>query len=144
VAASAYRRADIAHALAGFGFLVPKKEGRRILGTLFSSSMYDGRAADGTVLLTTFIGGLRQPDLPGEPDAVLLPLLHSELAALVGARGQPQWAAVTRWTHAIPQYNLGHRDRLRPIEAAERDLPTVPERTTGVGGLSATASSRRM
>jgi oxygen-dependent protoporphyrinogen oxidase len=61
VAASAYRRADIAHGLAGFGFLVPRKERRSILGTLFSSSMFAGRAPDGAVLLTSFVGGRRNP-----------------------------------------------------------------------------------
>ena len=61
--ATAYRRADVAHPLAGFGFLVPKKESRRILGSLFSSSMFDGRAPHGIVLLTTFVGGTRNPDL---------------------------------------------------------------------------------
>jgi oxygen-dependent protoporphyrinogen oxidase len=134
--ASAYRRDDVGHSLAGFGFLVPKKEGRRILGTLFSSSMFEGRAPEGTVLLTTFIGGQRQPELPAQPDAVLLALLQSELAELVGARGRPQWTALTRWTRAIPQYDVGHRERLRPVEAAERDLPGLFLRANYRGGVS--------
>jgi oxygen-dependent protoporphyrinogen oxidase len=134
--ASVYRRADIGHSLAGFGFLVPKKEQRRILGTLFSSSMFDGRAAEGTVLLTSFIGGLRNPDLPDQSDAMLAHLLQEELAALVGASAEPLWRAITRWTHAIPQYNLGHRERLLPLAAAERALPGLHVCANYRGGVS--------
>jgi oxygen-dependent protoporphyrinogen oxidase len=134
--ASAWRRADIAHSLAGFGFLVPKKEQRRILGTLFSSSMFEGRAAEGTVLLTSFIGGLRNPDLPAQSDAALAALLREELAALIGARGDPLWREITRWTQAIPQYNLGHREHLRPLAAAERALPGLHVCANYRGGVS--------
>jgi oxygen-dependent protoporphyrinogen oxidase len=121
--ATAYRRAEIAHPLAGFGFLVPKVEQRQILGTLFSSSTFEGRAPAGTVLLTSFLGGMRNPDLAGRSDAVLAQLLHAELAALVAARHEPLWTEITRWSHAIPQYNLGHRERLRPVDETERDFP---------------------
>ena len=121
--ASAYRRADIGHSLAGFGFLVPKKESRRILGSLFSSSMFPGRAPEGIVLLTTFAGGMRNPHLPAQPVGSLATLVHQELTALVGATNPPVWVDVTRWTRAIPQYNLGHADRLRPLEEAERAHP---------------------
>ncbi len=65
--ASAYRRSDVGHSLAGFGFLVPKKEQRQILGSLFSSSMFEGRAPAGTVLLTSFIGGCAIPRCPRSP-----------------------------------------------------------------------------
>ena len=134
--ATAYRRADVEHSLAGFGFLVPKKERRGVLGSLFSSSMFEGRAPAGTVLLTTFIGGLRNPDLPGKPDDELGAIVRSELGSLVGARGEPLWTAITRWTHAIPQYNLGHRDRLRPVEDAERALPGLRFCANYRGGVS--------
>ncbi len=134
--ATAYRRADIAHSLAGFGFLVPKKERRTILGSLFSSSMFEGRAPEGTVLLTTFIGGRRNPELPAKPDAELARSCATSSRALVGARGEPLWTEITRWTHAIPQYNLGHLERLRPVEAAERALPGLFFCANYRGGVS--------
>ena len=134
--ASAYRRADIGHSLAGFGFLVPKKEQRQILGSLFSSSMFEGRAPEGTVLLTSFVGGRRNPALPAQPDAELAAIVHGELQALAGARGEPLWTNVTRWTHAIPQYNLGHRERLRPVEDAERAFPGLFFCASYRGGVS--------
>jgi oxygen-dependent protoporphyrinogen oxidase len=134
--ASAYRRADIGHSLAGFGFLVPKKEQRRILGSLFSSSMFEGRAAAGTALLTSFIGGLRNPALPALPDAELAAIVHDEIRTLALARGEPLWMNITRWAHAIPQYNLGHRERLQPVEDAERALPGLFFCASYRGGVS--------
>ena len=136
VAASAYRRVDIAHGLAGFGFLVPRKERRSILGTLFSSSMFAGRAPEDAVLLTSFIGGRRNPDLPAKPDAELARMVHAELAALVGASGAPLWTEITRWPQAIPQYDLGHLGRLVRVEAAEAALPGLRFCASYRGGVS--------
>jgi len=134
--ATAYRRSDVTHPLAGFGFLVPKKEQREILGSLFSSSMFEGRAPAGTVLLTSFVGGRRYPELMAKSDADLGQLVHGELGALVGAVSAPLWIVITRWTHAIPQYNLGHRERLRPVEDAERALPGLFFGANYRGGIS--------
>jgi protoporphyrinogen/coproporphyrinogen III oxidase len=136
VVASAYRRSDVAHSLAGFGFLVPKKEQRRILGSLFSSSMFEGRAPDGTVLLTTFAGGRRNPEMAALPDADVAAAVHAELAALVGAGAAPMWQEVVRWPKAIPQYNLGHLDRLQKIDAAEAALPGLYFCANYRGGVS--------
>lgn len=134
--ASAYRRSDVEHSLAGFGFLVPRKEGRQILGSLFSSSMFEGRAPEDTVLLTTFVGGRRNPALAAKPDAGLAAIVHSELTSLVGARDEPLWTEITRWSHAIPQYDLGHLARLRPVEEAERALPGLHFCASYRGGVS--------
>jgi len=134
--ATAYRRADIADPLAGFGFLVPRKEKRRILGALFSSSMFEHRAPPGTVLLTTFVGGLRNPDLPQCSDDEITAIVTGELRSLVGTRGDPLWVAITRWQHAIPQYDLGHLERLRGIDEAERALPGLRFCANYRGGIS--------
>jgi len=118
-----YPRARVRHALDGFGVLAPRVEKRRILGTLFSSSMFDGRAGEGDVLFTTFIGGRRDPELLSRSDDDLAAIVHEELAALVGAQGAPGFCAMTRWPRAIPQYTLGHLDRVRRAEQAQRALP---------------------
>jgi oxygen-dependent protoporphyrinogen oxidase len=102
---------------------VPKKESRRILGSLFSSSMFADRAPEGIVLLTTFAGGMRNPALPAQAEGAIATLVHEELTALVGATSPPVWVDVTRLPRAIPQYNLGHAERLRPLEDAERANP---------------------
>jgi oxygen-dependent protoporphyrinogen oxidase len=134
--ASAYATAGVEHPLDGFGCLVPRKEQRRVLGVLFSSSMFDGRAPAGTALLTTFIGGQRNPELPGLPEADIAALAHAEHAALLGARQPPLFQAVTRWPRAIPQYTLGHLGRVARAEAARQALPGLHFCANWKGGVS--------
>ncbi len=134
--ATAYRRPDVPHPLDGFGFLVPRRESRRILGSLFSSSLFEGRAPHGIVLLTTFVGGMRHPDLVQKPDGALGTLVHEELASLVGATAVPQWFDLTRWTHAIPQYNVGHAERIQALDDAERATPGLFACASYRGGVS--------
>jgi oxygen-dependent protoporphyrinogen oxidase len=135
VIASAYRREDVAHEVSGFGFLVPKKEGRRILGTLFSSSMFEGRAPAGHVLLTTFAGGRRNPEMTELADGALVQAVGQELSALIGAR-DPLWTETVRWSHAIPQYTLGHLQRIAAVDAASNGLPGVFWCANWRGGVS--------
>ena len=134
--ATAYRRADVTDPLAGFGVLVPRKENRRILGSLFSSSMFEGRAPAGSVLLTTFAGGRRHPELQQRSDDEIATIVTGELRELVGARAAPLWIAITRWPRAIPQYDLGHRERLSTVDAAERALPGLFFCANYRGGVS--------
>ncbi len=123
IVATAWRRADVDHPLAGFGFLVPRKEHRFLLGGLFSSSMFEARAPLGHVLLTTFAGGRRNPEITEMSDAAIAAMVREELADRVGARAAPQWQHTVRWPRAIPQYDLGHLERLRHIDAAEVAVP---------------------
>ncbi len=136
VVATAYRRADIMHPIEGFGCLVPKIEKRRILGSLFSSSMFAGRAPEGTVILTTFVGGRRNPDIAALPDKELVATVHNDLSALVGAKAAPLWSAITRWRQAIPQYDLGHRERLAEVDRAEAAVPGLWFCANYRGGVS--------
>ena len=123
IVASLYRRADVGHSLRGFGFLVPRIEGRGILGTLFSSSMFRGRATNDTVLLTTFVGGRRNPERYALSDADMGAMVQGEMRGLVGATAAPLWQEIVRWSQAIPQYDLGHLDRLAHVDRAEAALP---------------------
>jgi oxygen-dependent protoporphyrinogen oxidase len=136
VVVSAYRRADIAHPLDGFGFLAPAKERPAVLGALFSSTMFDGRAPDGSVLLTTFVGGLRDPAKASAADAEVTTAVGNELTRLVGARRAPLWCEVTRWERAIPQYTLGHLQRIAAIEDLERKVPGLFFCANYRGGVS--------
>ncbi len=133
---SAYARDDIAHALDGFGFLVPERERRRILGTIFSSVLFENRAPEGIALLTTFVGGMRQPELARQGEDEIAAMVHAELAGLLGARAVPRWARVARWARAIPQYTLGHAGRMAALEAAERELPGLHFCANYRGGIS--------
>jgi len=134
--AAAYPASTIAHPLDGFGCLVPRKEQRRILGVLFSSTMFEGRAPAGTALLTAFVGGQRNPELARLPDDDIAALVHAELGALLGASGAPLFQAVTRWPRAIAQYTLGHLDRVERAEAAGRALPGLFLCASWMGGVS--------
>ena len=122
IVATAYRREDVAHALDGFGMLVPGREQRRILGALFSSTLFAGRAPDGEVLLTSFVGGRRQPALAALDDHALSATVAHELLDLLGARAQ-RWSSIVRWPRAIPQYALGHRERVRAALDATATVP---------------------
>ncbi|MDP1535723.1 MAG: protoporphyrinogen oxidase [Burkholderiales bacterium] len=122
---SAYRHGAIAHPLDGFGMLVPQVENRQILGTIFSSSLFAGRAPQGWHLLTTFIGGARQPGLAQLDEADIAGIAQAEHMALLGAASCPEFARVRRWERAIPQYNIGHAARIGALEQAERAFPGI-------------------
>lgn len=120
-----FRREDVAHPLDGFGMLMPEVERGHILGTLFSSTLFPGRAPAGHVALTTFVGGTRQPELATLDDSALTDLVRGELARLLGVRRDPVCLHVQRWAHAIPQYTLGyarHKDTIATFESAAPGL----------------------
>ena len=118
-----FRRADVAHALDGFGCLIPSAEHRDTLGVLFSSTLFDGRAPDGQVLLTCFIGGTRRPELAGLDTEAVLARVVPELRALFGITGAPVFVQRTTWPRAIPQYNVGHDASVQAATALEAVLP---------------------
>ena len=113
----AYRREDISHALDGFGFVVPRAERRPILACTFSSVKFPGRAPSGRVLLRVFLGGALQPDVLDREDAALAELAAREIHRLLGSAAPPHLMRVHRYTAAMPQYLVGHLDRVQAIEA---------------------------
>ncbi len=120
-----YRREEVAHPLDGFGVLMPEVEPGHILGTLFSSTLFPGRAPAGHVALTSFVGGMRAPDLARLDDRALGDVVQRELGRLVGARGAPAYIRVQHWPRAIPQYTLGYqrfKDIMTATEAAAPGL----------------------
>ena len=133
--AGCYRRADVAHPLDGFGFLAPRKEAPPILGCLFSSSMFAGRSDGSTVLLTTFVGGARSAPLALGSEDEIAASVSAALAGYLGAR-RPLWQVVTRWPRAIPQYTLGHLQRIAAVERAEAAAPGLRLGANWRGGVS--------
>jgi len=117
-----FRREDVAHPLDGFGMLVPAKENRRILGALFSSTLFPGRAPDGHVLLTVFVGG-RQPEYAALPDAELDALVLGELRELIGVCGEPVFRHCSRVPQAIPRYTVAFGALASTMDTFERDHP---------------------
>jgi oxygen-dependent protoporphyrinogen oxidase len=116
----AYRRSDIAHALDGFGFVVPQTEGRPIIAGTFSSVKYPGRAPEGMALLRVFLGGAMNEGVLEGDDAALAATARSQLAELLGAGGEPLFTRVSRHVKAMPQYQVGHLARVDAIESATR------------------------
>ena len=107
-----YRKKDVGHSLDGFGFLVPRSAGLRILGTVWNSSLFPGRAPDDHALLTTFVGGATDPAAAKLSSEELSNLVQSEIAPLLCIRNAPTFCNVAIWPRALPQYNLGHSERL--------------------------------
>lgn len=114
-----FKRESIEHLLDGFGVLVPECEQRSILGVLFPSSVFEDRAPDGSVLLTIFIGGARQPHLSSNNPALLEEIVMPDLSELLGVKENPIMRKLTHWPRAIPQYKIGHDHFLNTISAIE-------------------------
>lgn len=106
-----------AHPLDGFGFLVPRTEPIRILGTLFETSIYPHRAPAGKALLRVMIGGAGDPEAVALDDEGLLEIVRRDLAATMGIRTAPEFTRIIRHHRGIPQYVKGHLARMRQIDA---------------------------
>jgi oxygen-dependent protoporphyrinogen oxidase len=119
----AYRRADIAHPLDGFGFVVPRVERRPIIAGTFSSVKYAGRAPEGHALLRVFVGGALNETALEADDAALVETARAQLAELMGVSGPPLFTRVARHPRAMPQYHVGHAARAEAIERAVARLP---------------------
>ncbi|MFL5348058.1 MAG: protoporphyrinogen oxidase [Hyalangium sp.] len=107
----------------GFGFLVPGLEKRRLLGAIHASTVFPFRAEDGKVLYTCMIGGAKRPELVGLDEEALVTLAREELKELAGVTASPVFTEVFRWTRGIPQYNVGHLERVAAIDSALARLP---------------------
>ncbi len=116
VVCTGFRADALPRPLDGFGFLIPASERREILGSLWSSSIFAHRAPDGSVLTTQIVGGARSPGLVGLGDDELVGRVRGELEAILGIRAEPVFVHVARWDRAIPQYVVGHAERLAEIE----------------------------
>ena len=131
----AYRREDIPYPLDGFGFVVPHSEGRALLAGTFSSLKYPGRAPRDHVLVRSFLGGALRPELPALDDATLVSHVRRELAELLGIQIAPTLARVARWPASMPQYDVGHLDRVTRIRAHATTLPGLYLAGNAYGGV---------
>jgi oxygen-dependent protoporphyrinogen oxidase len=118
-----YRRADVPHPLDGFGFVVPRTEGRALLAGTFSSVKYPGRAPEGFVLLRAFVGGAQGGSALEDGDEEIAARARRELADALGVVAEPVLTRVHRHPASMPQYRLGHLDRIETIEHRLQRLP---------------------
>ncbi len=129
-----FKRKDVAHPLDGFGMLIKQAENSPLLGVLFSSSMFDGRAPDDHVTLTCMMGGSINPQYAENDDQLVLDELHK----LIGVTGAPTFRHQTSWPRAIPQYSLNYQATLDAMNACEQSHPGLHLAGNYRGGISVT------
>jgi oxygen-dependent protoporphyrinogen oxidase len=123
VVACTYYRQQVGDPLEGFGFLVPRGEKVRTLGTVWNSSLFPGRAHEGSVTITSFIGGATDPEIMNLHEENIAAIVTEENARILGITGPPVEVAVWKYPRALPQYNLGHGHIVATIRDAERASP---------------------
>ena len=132
----AYRADQITRPLDGFGFLAPRSEGLRMLGSIWNSTLFGDRAPDGWICTTNFIGGATDPEAAGLDPDELTRLVHQDLARVLSIKGAPRILPVTRYERAIPQYNLGHAARIAKISTALDNYPGLRQAGNYLPGVS--------
>jgi oxygen-dependent protoporphyrinogen oxidase len=146
VLALGFPREQVAHPLDGFGFLVPEVERRRVLGVIFSSTLFPERAPPDHVLLTAFVGGSRDPDFVQADTHTITARVLDELRTLLGTRGEPTFRSIQVWPKAIPQYVLGYgrfKDITEQVEQSNPGLGLAGTYRDGVAVGDAIASGQR-
>jgi oxygen-dependent protoporphyrinogen oxidase len=131
----AYRNEDIPHGLNGFGLVAPAIESRSIIACTFSSVKYPGRAPQGSVLLRAFVGGALQPSLFEQDDRTMEDSVRHELRDLLGIAAPPLFCRVYRHPLSMPQYRVGHRERVRLIETLVTRFPALALAGNAYGGV---------
>lgn len=122
--------------LDGFGYLIPEKENFNTLGTIWSSTVFPGRAPEGRVCFTTFMGGRRQPEKLELSDEELLAEMLEDFSVLMGIDSEPEKVFQRRWPKAIPQYTRGHLEREKQMDEFERRHPGLFITGNHRGGIS--------
>jgi oxygen-dependent protoporphyrinogen oxidase len=116
IVVTGHRQAHVRHPLDAAGLVIPHAERRKILAVSFLSRKFPIRAPADRVILRTFVGGALQPELLDRHDDAIVRLVRDELSAVLGVTGEPEFARVVRYERAMPQYGLGHVQRVERIE----------------------------
>jgi protoporphyrinogen/coproporphyrinogen III oxidase len=118
-----YPKAAIRHSLHGFGFLVPRSSGLRILGTVWNSSLFPGRAPENHVLVTSFVGGATDLQAASLSASELIATVHRELTPILGVSQEPAFSNAKTWHRAIPQFNIGHSQLIADLALLQGRYP---------------------
>jgi len=131
----AYRQSDLSQPLDGYGYVIPRREGRRALACTWTSTKFPHRAPDGHALIRVFVGRAGQEsDIPWD-EAGLLDVAREELELTLGIAAEPLVSRVFIWESAMPQYNLGHPEKLAKIDAALEKHPGLALAGNGYRGI---------
>jgi protoporphyrinogen/coproporphyrinogen III oxidase len=123
VVATAYHERQSSTPLNGFGVLIPRSEKHRTLGIMWNSSLFQGRAPQGQMVLTSFVGGATDPEIVEKTDQEIAAIVQEDHARILGIAGSPITTAIWRHSKALPQYNLGHHHSVQQIRESERGTP---------------------
>jgi len=118
-----FRREAVSHDLNGFGFLVPRTEKIKILGSIWTSSIYPGRSPDGMVQFRTMIGSATNPELIELDNDSLVKLALDDLNGIIGINDNPQFIRVFKWNLGIPQFLLGHPEKMEKMDKIVKQYP---------------------
>jgi len=119
----------------GFGFLVPRSEGKRMLAATFVHNKFPHRAPEDRALIRCFLGGSRDEQVLQLTDEEILGIVREELREIVGLKGEPLFTRIYRWRGAMAQYTIGHLDRLERIESLLKPLPGLALAGNGYRGI---------
>jgi protoporphyrinogen/coproporphyrinogen III oxidase len=125
VAAQAYHREHVGHTLEGFGFLIPRTSKLRTLGVIWNSSLFPGRCPPGMVLITCFLGGATDPELVDMDEMQIASQVQKDIGNLLQITHPPVAQHIWRHARALPQYNLGHAQRVSVIRSELTELPGI-------------------
>ncbi len=137
-----YRIDQIKHPMNGFGFLIPRNQGKRILGGLFASGLFEKRCPQGHASIKVYIGGAHDSAIQDESDEDIKEIITSELAPILGITGTPDYFHVNKINSAIPQYNLGHQAIKDAIYNQLTDIPTLHLAGNYLEGISVNEAIR--
>lgn len=135
----AYPKSEFAYDMKGFGNLIPRTQGVRTLGTIWSSSLFAGRAPEGWQLLLNFIGGTLDPALAKLSESEIIQVVHQDLKKTIlrpDTKAEPKAIAVHVWDKAIPQYEIGHLDRLATVETELQKSQGLYISANFIGGVA--------
>lgn len=137
---------SVAERLKGFGYVVPRSQNRPVMAMTWLSSKWHGRASEGKALIRAFVGRAGQQEMLLCPDDKLIEIVRAELAEVLGITAEPELTSVYRWDGGMPQYTMGHSDRVATVEAAMAEMPgfaVAGNMLRGVGLPDCIASGER-
>src|SRR5262249_11105879 len=110
---------------AGFGFLVPRREAKRVIACTFAHNKFENRAPEGIALLRVFMGGSRDPEILDQTDEQISEIVRRELREILNIDATPQFIRVFKWHKAMPQYGVGHLLRIARLEMHMQRFPSL-------------------
>ncbi|MCD6401828.1 MAG: protoporphyrinogen oxidase, partial [Anaerolineales bacterium] len=131
----AFPESELPRPLDGYGYVIPRREGRKALACTWSSTKFPDRAPEGYALLRVFIGRAGLENQITWDNEALLEIAREELELTLGSTSKPLLTRIYQWKKAMPQYNLGHLERLERIKTTLEGIPNLALAGNGYRGI---------